>query len=96
MSLDQHGVKGDEMHLIIRKLNGKRLDALVLAVGENRLRAVVPGYKDVLELRRNYGLWSSDLGDLEVEAMTSLEGIDMNRVRAEFCPEERELFDSHL
>ena len=83
------GVRGDEMHLIIRKLAGKRLDALVLAVGENRLRAVVPGHNDVLELRRNYGQWSCDLGDIEVEAFISQEGIDVIRFHAEFCPEER-------
>ena len=84
------------MHLIIRMAGGKPLEALVLAVGENRLRAVIPGHADTLELRRNFGQWSSDLGDLEVEAMTIDGELDINRLRAEFCPEERAVGLRHL
>ena len=77
------------MHLIISKPGGKPLEALVLAVGENRLRAVVAGSTDVVELHRNYGQWSSDLGEVQVEAMIVNDRIDINLFRAEFCPEER-------
>jgi hypothetical protein len=77
------------MHLIISMPNGKRREAVVLAVGENRLRVVVAGHNDVVELRRNYGLWSCDLGEIEVEAMTADDRIDIIRLSADFCTEER-------
>ena len=77
------------MHLIISAPNSKPCEALVLAVGENRLRVVMAGYTDVLELRRSYGNWSSDLGEVQVEAWTVDGRIDIDRFQAEFCPEER-------
>lgn len=77
------------MHLIITKSNKKRVEALVLAVGENRLRAVVAGHNDVVELRRAYGQWTSDLGDVEIEAMTADNRIDLTNFHAELFPNER-------
>ena len=77
------------MHLIISEPNSKPCEAMVLAVGENRLRLVVAGHTDVLELRRNHGKWSSDQGEIEVEAMCVDDGIDINRFHADLCPEER-------
>src|SRR4030095_8749259 len=75
--------KGDEMHLIISKPGGKPLEALVLAVCENRPRALVAGHTDVVELHRNYGQWSSDLGEVQVEAIIVNDRIDINLFRAE-------------
>ena len=77
------------MDLNISTPNGKRFEAMVLAVGENRLRAVVAGCNDTVELWRNYGQWSSDLGDVELEALASNHGIDMSRFCADFCSRER-------
>ena len=77
------------MHLIISMPDGRRREGVVLAVGENRLRAAIAGHNDVMELRRNYGVWSSDLGEIEVEAMTADDRTDVVRLAADFCPEER-------
>ena len=77
------------MHLIITKFNKTRVEALVLAVGENRLRAVVAGHKDVVEFRRVYGQWASDLGEVEIEAMTADNRFDLTRFHADLFPNER-------
>jgi hypothetical protein len=35
------------------------------------------------------GLWSSDLGEIDVEAMTADDRSNVVRLYADFCPEER-------
>jgi hypothetical protein len=40
-------------------------------------------------MRRTYGLWSSDLGEIEVEAMTADARIDIVRLCADFSPTEQ-------
>jgi hypothetical protein len=76
------------MHLIISTPNGTRLEALVLAVGENRLRVVVAGHNDTVELRRNYGQWSSDQGEVELEALIADHAIDISRLCTDFQENE--------
>ena len=68
--------------------NGTRLEALVLVVGENRLRAVIAGHNDTAELRRNYGQWSSDQGEVELEALIADHAIDISRLCTDFQENE--------
>ena len=77
------------MHSIISMPNGKRREGVVLAVGKNRLRVIVTRHNDVVEMRRSYGVWSSDLGEIELEAMTADARINVIRLCADFCSAEQ-------
>ncbi|HEY1337286.1 MAG TPA: hypothetical protein VGF59_07235 [Bryobacteraceae bacterium] len=80
------------MHLVFRTLKGARREALVLAVGENRLRIVVAGQRDAVELRRTYGHWTSDLGaTVQLEGIMAHDGIDLARFYADLFPREQAL-----
>ncbi len=51
------------MQTILLFESGKRVDAIVLAVGADSMRVIVPGEKDTLELRRTAGQWCTGDGD---------------------------------
>jgi hypothetical protein len=78
------------MHLVIRELNGKRREALVLAVGANRLRVVIAGERETIELRRNFGDWCSDSGAIvQLEAIVADGRADLARFHTDLFPAER-------
>jgi hypothetical protein len=54
------------MYLMIRYAGGSIVEGVVLAREADRLRVVVPGYPETIELRRTGALWSTDNGE-EVE-----------------------------
>lgn len=48
------------MHMILRTAAGELVKGLLLAAGRGRMRVVVEGQKETLELRRTRGRWLSD------------------------------------
>ena len=81
-----------EMHLIVSDLRGKRREAVVLAVGDNRLRVAMTGREDTLELRRAFGEWWTDRGEvILLEAIAADDQIDLTQFHAELFPVEQGL-----
>ena len=48
------------MHMILRTATGQLVNGLLLAAGRGRMRVVVEGQKETVELRRARGKWLSD------------------------------------
>jgi len=65
------------MFMIIRDSTGRRREAILLAVSVDRMRAAVPGYEDVMELRRSRNQWTFAGGEpVKIESMVS--GADLS------------------
>ena len=61
------------MHLIVKFQNGFHGEALLLAGGRERMRLIVAGQPDTIELSKLNGVWQTDAGEtVEIEAMTTL------------------------
>lgn len=51
------------MHLTISFSDGRRADAVVLAVSADRMRISLPGSDDATELRAAHGAWFTETGE---------------------------------
>jgi hypothetical protein len=70
------------MHMMVVYENGSRADAVVLAVGENRMRVVLRGSRDTVELRLLKEQWMTEEGDaIDIEALVAGERIFWIRSR---------------
>jgi len=57
------------MHMILNFPTG-RVDGLLLATGQERLRLAIPEFDDTVELRLTEGQWVSDTGEaVEIESV---------------------------
>jgi hypothetical protein len=62
------------MHLILRYPNGKRVDALLLTVGPESMRAAVRERNETLEFQRIGDYWLGEKGErVAIEAMIAAE-----------------------
>jgi len=69
------------MHLMLTFSNGRRTEALVLAVGRNRMRIAIPSRNDAVELTLAGGQWTTDTGEtLELDSLISLVDVDFPRL----------------
>jgi hypothetical protein len=58
------------MHLTISYFDGRRVEAIVLAVSADRMRISIPGCDDATELRMAGDFWISEAGEvIEIESM---------------------------
>ena len=58
------------MHLIIRNLNGRLSEAVVLAAGSRRMRLAVRGVADAVEYTLLYGQWLSETDEpIELDSL---------------------------
>ena len=74
------------MYLIVSDPEGRRTDAIVLAMGADRMRISVPGCDDVLELKKDGDRWIADSGAaMEIEAAIMTASGESSRF-AEFVP----------
>lgn len=61
------------MHLTISFSDGRRAEAVVLAVSADRMRISIPGSDDATELRATQGAWFTETGEpVEIESMILL------------------------
>jgi hypothetical protein len=51
------------MNLIICDSKQRRLEGVVLAAGQNRIRVAIRGGADVTELHREYSQWTLETGE---------------------------------
>ncbi len=51
------------MYLMMRYLDGTTIDGVGLAISKDRIRLVVPGSFDTIELRREYSQWMNEAGE---------------------------------
>jgi hypothetical protein len=71
------------MHLILRYSNGKRVDALLLNIGPETMRAAVRDRNETLEFQRIGDQWIGEDGEpVDIEAMIAAETAVMPRARA--------------
>jgi len=65
------------MFMIIRDSTGRRRQGILLAVSVGRMRLAVPGFDDVLELRRSRRDWVFEGGEpVKIEGIVS--GADLS------------------
>lgn len=58
------------MQMMLLFENGRRVEALLLAADADRMRVVVPGLRDALELRLIEDQWMTEEGDaVDIELM---------------------------
>jgi len=58
------------MHLTISYVDGRRIDAILLAASPERMRISIPDGDDAVELRMEDGVWIAETGELvEIESM---------------------------
>ncbi len=58
------------MPMILLYENGLRVDAMLLAIGQNRMRVVFRGGRDAMELRLLKDQWMSEEGDaVDIESI---------------------------
>lgn len=58
------------MHLILSYSDGRRTEAVVLAMTAERMRISIPGASDAIELRAEQELWISESGErVEIDAV---------------------------
>jgi hypothetical protein len=73
------------MEIIIRHLDGRREEAVMLAVSVDRMRISSPGCEDTMELQFTQGTWTNENHEpLEIEALIS--GTDLSSLFAEIRP----------
>jgi hypothetical protein len=66
------------MYLTLLYHTGMRVDAIVLAVGRDRMRVVVNDRTDTIELRLKNKRWMTESGDtVELESMIPNDRMDM-------------------
>ena len=71
------------MYTVIVFPGGRQVDALLLAASAERMRVVIPGRKDTLELHLFEGRWTSESGvQVELGAMLVEDAADAYWVRA--------------
>lgn len=56
------------VHITIR-INGAPVDGILLTLNTERIRVVVPGCSDTIELRPSNEMWTSEDGVIEIDAM---------------------------
>ncbi len=62
------------MYLTMRYFDGRRVEAIVLAIGADRMRITIPDSHDAIELRQSQGIWMTDSNELvELEALLAEE-----------------------
>jgi hypothetical protein len=62
--------------------SGERIDAVLLATGDQKIGIVVRGSNDTAELRRIKDQWMSDNGEVvEIESLISLAATNLERPR---------------
>jgi len=60
------------MHVILRNVSGQRIEGILLAGSESRLRIVLRELNDTVELTLAGGLWVTEEGDcMEIESLIS-------------------------
>jgi len=68
--------------MTIRYRNGRRVEAVVLAAGRERMRVATDAQRDTIELQRVDRGWQTEAGDaIEIEALIQLAGIEVS----DFC-----------
>jgi len=73
------------MHLMIRHLDGRLEDAVILAISADRMRISIPNCDDTTELHLAQGVWMNENHEpVEIEALIS--GTDLSSVFAEILP----------
>jgi hypothetical protein len=66
------------MLMTIRYQNGLRVEAVVLAADNERMRVVIDSQRDTIELHKADEAWYTEHGEeIEVEALIPLEGINV-------------------
>ena len=64
------------MHVIISYRDGRRVEAIALAAGADRMRISVPGCDDAVALSQTQSGWITETGEaVELEAMIPAEGL---------------------
>jgi hypothetical protein len=60
------------MHLTLLYPGSRRIDAVMLAANQDRMRIVIPNRRDTLELCRTGNQWTSEEeGSVEIEAIVA-------------------------
>lgn len=78
------------MHAIIGLPGGFRSEAVLLAIGVNRMRLAIAGCLDTVDCQLVQNQWISENGDpIEVEALWPAESIDMATLAIELFPQRR-------
>lgn len=75
------------MRMAIQRGNGVRAEALLLAVSKSRMRVVIAGTADTVELSMMDGRWIDESGEIiEFEALLPLDGIGWPGLCADLYP----------
>jgi hypothetical protein len=69
--------------------SGQRVDAIVLAAGNGRMRVAMRDHTDAVELRMVDGQWMDEQGLVEVEAITTDARNGANQFFGELLPRTR-------
>lgn len=68
------------MHTVLIYAGGRRVDALLLSVSPDRLRAVIAGSSDAVEYQLVEGRWTAEGGTpVEIGALMLSDGMDVTR-----------------
>ena len=60
------------MHLMLLYPGSRRIDAVVLAANQDRMRIVIPNRRDTVELRLAGSQWTSEEGEsVDIEAVVA-------------------------
>jgi hypothetical protein len=66
------------MLMTMRYQSGQRVEAVVLAANEERMRVVIDSQRDTTALHRVATCWYTDDGsEVEIEAMIPLDGVEV-------------------
>lgn len=75
------------MRVLIRRENGTRAEALILAASKHRMRVAVAGGNEIEDFRMMHGLWCDESGQtIELEAVAPVAGVDCSEFCAEVWP----------
>jgi hypothetical protein len=68
------------MRMILLR-NGKRVEAILLAAGRQRMRIAIQSETDGMELHRAGARWHGEDGsEVEIEALISVPGVDVSNL----------------
>lgn len=71
------------MYTVIVFPGGRQVDALLLAASAERLRVVMPGRRDTMELQLIEGRWTTESGsEVELGAILAEDSTEAGRVQA--------------
>jgi hypothetical protein len=75
------------MLMTIRRQNGLRAEAVVLAASRERMRVAIDSQGDTLELHEVDAHWYTEEGaEIEIEALIPIAGVDVSRFCAAVYP----------